>query len=133
MQELLKFLSENPIFFIATADGDQPRVRPFGFAMDFEGKLCICTSNKKDVFKQMIANPKIEISACSKDGKWVRVCGKATAVPGDDAKRKALEIMPSLSAMYSVGDGIFEILSIDNATATFCSMSGEAPRTVTLS
>ncbi len=122
---------ENPIFFLATTDGDQPRVRPFGFVMEFEKKLCFGTSNQKDVFKQMKANPKVELSASSTDGRWLRLAGTVSFIPDKKAKEKALEVMPALKNMYSADDGIFEIFAIENAVATFCSMAGEN-RKVTL-
>ena len=74
MEEVYKFLKENPVFYVATMDGDQPRVRPFGVVALFEGKLYLQTGNVKPVYKQMTANPKIELCTTSKDGaKWLRV------------------------------------------------------------
>ncbi len=131
MEEVLQFLAENPIFYLATVEGDQPRVRPFGFVMEADGKLCFSTSNQKPVFQQMTQNPKVELCTCSKDGRWVRVCGTIRVVPGDAIRQKALDTMPALKGMYSIGDGIFEIFALDNACATFYSMA-EAPRTIEL-
>ena len=69
MNEVIEFLNDCGVFFLATVDGDQPKVRPYGFVMDYDGKLCLCTNNKKPSYAQMKANPAVEISA-TKDGKW---------------------------------------------------------------
>ena len=129
MEEVLKFLRENPIFYIATVEGDQPRVRPFGAVAEFEGKLYICTNNTKNVFKQIEKNSKVEICAMGKNGRWLRIEAKCFADERKEAKEKMLSDNPGLKNMYSVDDGIFEVLYLKDATATFASMKGE-PNTV---
>jgi uncharacterized pyridoxamine 5'-phosphate oxidase family protein len=124
MEEVLKFLQEAKTFYLASVEKDQPRVRPIGFVMLYEGKLSFCTNNKKDMFKQMKANPKIEICASTPDGKWLRICGSVGFNSSRNAKEKALEIMPMLKNMYSVDDGIFEIFHFENALAVFSDMKG---------
>jgi uncharacterized pyridoxamine 5'-phosphate oxidase family protein len=124
MEEVLQFLKDNPIFYIATVDGDTPKVRPFGFAMEYEGKLCFCTNNQKDVYKQLKANPKFEISVASKTGEWLRLKGKAVFITSRESKKAALDTMPSLRNLYSEEDSIFEIFYADEAEATFYDMSG---------
>lgn len=126
MNEVLKFLTDNPTFYIATVDGNKPRVRPFGFVMEYEGKLWFCTNNQKNVYKQLKANPYFEVSTASPDGKWIRLRGKAVFNSTPAAKAKALEVMPSLANMYSVDDSIFEVFYVDEGEATFCSMTGES-------
>ncbi|MEL7657780.1 MAG: pyridoxamine 5'-phosphate oxidase family protein, partial [Bacillota bacterium] len=76
MNEVLEFLNECGVFFLSTMEGDQPRVRPFGFVMEHDGKLCYCTSNQKPVYAQLMANPKAEISGSTKDARWIRISGK---------------------------------------------------------
>lgn len=125
MKEVLDYLKACGTFYLATNEGDQPRVRPFGAVCEFEGKLYITTNNKKNVFAQMKKNPKVEISAMNK-GTWIRL--EAEAVHDD--RREAREAMmednkAALSKMYSVDDGIFEVLYLKNATATICSFTGE--------
>ncbi|MFR3729342.1 pyridoxamine 5'-phosphate oxidase family protein [Lacrimispora sp.] len=125
MKEVLDYLKACGTFYLATNEGDQPRVRPFGAVCEFEGKLYITTNNKKNVFAQMKKNPKVEISAMNK-GTWIRL--EAEAVHDD--RREAREAMMEdnkavLSKMYSVDDGIFEVLYLKNATATICSFTGE--------
>ena len=129
MNEVLKFLTDNPVFYLATVDGDIPKVRPFGFVMDFAGKLYFCTSNQKDVYKQLKANPHFEVSTTSKDGEWLRLKGKAVFNTSSQTKQAALDVRPTLTKMYSVYDSIFELFYIENAEATFRDMKG-ASRTI---
>ncbi|WKV08492.1 pyridoxamine 5'-phosphate oxidase family protein [Thermoanaerobacterium sp. CMT5567-10] len=124
MEEVLQFLKDNPTFYIATVDGDTPKVRPFGFAMEYEGKLCFCTNNQKDVYKQLKANPKFEISVASKTGEWLRLKGKAVFITSRESKKAALDTMPSLRNLYNEEDSIFEIFYADEAEATFYCMNG---------
>ncbi|GHV07324.1 NimC/NimA family protein [Spirochaetia bacterium] len=124
MQEIIKFLQDSKVFFLATADGDQPRVRPMGFVMEYEGKLTFSTNNKKDMYKQMKANPRVEISACSPEGKTLRLTGTVVFNTGKAAKEKALEVMPGLKRMYSADDDIFTLFYYVNGTAVFSDMQG---------
>ena len=125
MNEVIKFLNECGIFYVSTVDGNQPKVRPFSFVMEYEGKLCFATSNQKPVYAQLMANPNIEICATTKDLRWLRLSGKAVFCTTKEAKAQALEIMPMLKHMYSVEDDIFEIFYLENAIANFCSLKGE--------
>jgi uncharacterized pyridoxamine 5'-phosphate oxidase family protein len=125
MEEIIKFLTENPVFFLATADGNQPRLRPMGFVMNYEGKLSFCTNNKKDMYKQMKENPRIEIAAAAPDGRILRVSGTVAFNPARAAKQKALELMPQLAQRYSAEDGIFEVFHFETGTAVFSDLTGE--------
>ncbi|MDR1320634.1 MAG: pyridoxamine 5'-phosphate oxidase family protein [Gracilibacteraceae bacterium] len=131
MKEVLDFLNKNRVYYLATAEGDQPRVRPIGFVMEWGGKLAFCTSNQKAMCKQLAANPKAEIACCDGEGNTLRIYGKAVFVTSAESQKKALEIMPNLGGMYSVGDGIFEVYCLDEAKAVFSNMKGER-REVTL-
>jgi len=124
MDEVLQFLNNNRVFYLATTDGDTPRVRPFGFVMKYEGKLCFCTSNQKDVYRQLKANPKFEISAAAKTGEWLRLKGEAVFITSRESKKAALDTMPSLRRLYSEDDSICEIFYAGEAEATFYNMSG---------
>ncbi|HWR07866.1 pyridoxamine 5'-phosphate oxidase family protein [Sporomusa sp.] len=126
MEEVLKFLTENPIFYLATVDGDIPKVRPFGFVMNFEGKLHFGTSNQKNVYRQLKANPNFEISTTSKTGEWIRLKGKAVFNTSKQSKQAALTKMPQLANMYSVDDSIFELFYIENGEATLQDMKGNS-------
>ncbi len=118
MNEVLEFLKGCGTFYLATMDEDnQPRVRPFGAVCEFEGKLYIVTNNQKDVYKQMLKNPKIEISGMYK-GNWIRLCGNAVHDDRREARATMLEANPSLTSMYSADDGLVEVLYIENAAAT---------------
>jgi len=128
MQEVYDFLKKCGTYYLATADGDQPRVRPFGTVNIFDGKLYIQTGKSKEVSKQMVKNPKIEISATS-EPTWIRV--QAIAVNDDriEAKRSMLEAYPNLKRMYSADDDNTQVLYLKDAVATFASFGG-TPRTV---
>jgi uncharacterized pyridoxamine 5'-phosphate oxidase family protein len=131
MNEVLKFLKDNPTFYLATVDGNIPKVRPFGFVMEFEGKLYFATSNQKDVYKQLKANPHFEVSTTSQTGEWVRLKGEAVFNTTKQNKQAAFDAAPFLSTMYSVDDTIFELFYITDAEATFNDMTG-ASRTIKL-
>jgi uncharacterized pyridoxamine 5'-phosphate oxidase family protein len=127
MQETYDFLKKCGHYFIATTDGDQPRVRPFGTAVIFENKLYIQTGKKKNVSKQMKANPKIEICALDLPaGRWLRIT--ATVVEDDrtEAKRYILDKYPELKSMYSADDSNTQVLYLKNVTAVFSSFAGES-------
>ena len=129
MQRVVDFLKKAETYYLATVDGDQPRVRPFGTAHIFEDKLYIQTGKVKDVSKQIHANPKVEICAF-KDGEWLRVAGTLVEDDRREARVAMLEAYPSLQAMYSPDDGNTEVLYLKDATATFSSFTS-APETVT--
>lgn len=130
MNEVLEFLKSAGTYYLATVDGDQPRVRPFGTADLFEGKLYIQTGKVKDVSKQLAANPKAEICAF-KDGVWLRVSGELVNDDRVEAKAHMLDNYPSLKAMYSAEDDNTQVLYFKDATAVFSSFTA-APRTVKL-
>jgi uncharacterized pyridoxamine 5'-phosphate oxidase family protein len=127
MREVCDFLKKCGHYFLATADGNQPRVRPFGTAVIFENKLYIQTGKKKRVSKQMKANPKIEICALdTPTGTWLRI--EATVVNDDrrEAKQYVLDQHPELRSMYSADDDNTQVLYLKNVTAWFNSFSGES-------
>ena len=103
MERVVNFLKEAEIYYLATVEGDQPRVRPFGTAHIFERKLYIQTGKVKDVSKQIHANPKVEICAF-KNGEWLRVAGELVEDDRREAKQSMLDAYPSLQKMYSADD-----------------------------
>ncbi len=129
MEKVEKFLKDAEVYYLATVEGDQPRVRPFGTAHIFDGKLYIQTGKVKDVSKQLHANPKAEICAF-KNGTWLRVAGKLVEDDRLEAKESMLDAYPSLKGMYSADDGNTEVFYFKNATATFSSFTS-APEVVT--
>ena len=128
MERVCSFIKEAETYYLATVDGDQPRVRPFGTIHIFEGKLYIQTGRKKDVAKQLAANPKAEICAF-KNGTWIRVAGELVDDNRVEAKKSMLDAYPSLRAMYDPEDDNTEVLYFRNAKATFSSFTA-APETV---
>ena len=129
-ERVCQFLEEAQTYYLATVDGDQPRVRPFGTALVFEGKLYIQTGKVKAVSKQLAKNPKAEICAFH-GGKWLRVAGELVNDDRREPKAAMLEKMPALKGMYSPDDGNMQVLYFRNATATFSSFT-EAPETFAL-
>lgn len=129
IEEVAEFLENAGTYYLATVDGDQPRVRPFGTVLLSGGKLYIETGKSKDVSKQIAANPKVEICAF-KGAKWLRVAGELAEDDSRDIKVAMLEKMPSLKAMYSADDGNMQMLYFKSATATFSSFK-DAPEVIT--
>ena len=128
MKEVYDFLKDAETYYLATMDGDQPRVRPFGSVDIFEGKLYIQTGKVKAVAKQIAANPKVELCAF-KDGRWLRITGELVEDDRREAKKHMLDSYPVLRRMYSEDDGNTLVLYFKNATAVFSSFT-EAPKTI---
>ncbi|MBN2239457.1 MAG: pyridoxamine 5'-phosphate oxidase family protein [Dehalococcoidales bacterium] len=124
MQEVVDFLKKAGTYYLATVEGDQPRVRPFGTANVYEGKLYIQTGKVKDVSKQMIANPKVEICAMA-GGEWIRIAAEAVTDERIEAKESMLEAYPQLKNMYKADDDNTHVLYLKDATATISSFTGE--------
>ncbi|MBQ5430664.1 MAG: pyridoxamine 5'-phosphate oxidase family protein [Lachnospiraceae bacterium] len=129
MEKVAQFLKECGTYYLATVDGDQPRVRPFGTAELFEGKLYIQTGKIKDVSKQLAANPKFEISGMNK-GEWIRVAGVLVEDDRIEAKKNMLDQNPALRKMYDENDDNTQVLYMKDVTATICSFTHE-PQTYT--
>ena len=128
MERVCSFIKDAQVYYLATVDGDQPRVRPFGTVNIFEGKLYIQTGRGKDVAKHLAANPKAEICAF-KDGMWLRVAGEFVDDNRVEPKKAMLDAYPDLRAMYDPEDDNTEVLYLKNAKATFSSFTA-APETV---
>ena len=128
MQEVYDFLKKCGTYYLATVEGDQPRVRPFGTIDIFDGKLYIQTGKVKEVSKQIQANAKVEVCAFA-DGTWVRIAGKLIRDDRLEAKEHMLDNYPHLKAMYSATDDNTEVLYFEDATATFSSFT-DAPKVV---
>ena len=122
VERVCRFLDEAGTYYLATAEGDQPRVRPFGTALVFEGRLYIQTGKVKDVSKQLAANPKAEICAFH-NGVWLRVAGELINDDSREVKVAMLEKFPSLKAMYSPDDDNTQVLYFRSAAATFASFT----------
>jgi len=128
MERVCKFLKDAGVYYLATVEGDQPRVRPFGTANIFEGRLYIQTGKIKPTSKQLLANPKAEICAFH-NGAWVRVAGELIEDDRVEARKSMLDAYPSLRKNYDENDGNTQVFYFKNAVATFASFGG-APETV---
>lgn len=124
MEEVQKFLKEAGVYFIATIDGDKPKVRPFGTAEIFEGHLYIQTGKKKDVFKQIEKNNNVEICAF-KEGRWIRVSGKLLVDDRVEAKKDMLDKNPELRSMYDENDDNTAALYFESGKAVIASFTEE--------
>ena len=128
MQEIYEFLKKCGTYYLATMDGDQPRVRPFGTIDLFDGGLYIQTGRSKDVYRQIQQNPHVEL--CAFDGKrWLRVTAEARTDNRLEAETHMLDAYPSLQGRYQPGDGNNVVLRLSHVTTTFSSFT-EAPRTI---
>ncbi len=128
MERVCQFLKDAETYYLATMDGDQPRVRPFGTVNIFEGKLYIQTGKKKPVSAQLAANPKAELCAFH-NGAWLRLSGELIEDDRVEAKKSMLDAYPNLRGMYDENDDNTQVLYIRNATATISSFSA-APETI---
>ena len=122
MEEVYKFLKECGVYYLATMDGDQPRVRPFGTIEIYNGKLYIQTGKSKNVSKQIQINPKVELCGFV-NGKWIRVTGKLVRDDSVDAKKYMLDKNPELRNMYSEFDDNTEVLYFSSGSAVISSFT----------
>ena len=128
MERVCQFLKDAGVYYLATVEGDQPRVRPFGTAHIFEGRLYIQTGKVKPCSKQILANPKVELSAFH-NGTWIRIAGEMAEDDRLEAKKSMLDAYPELRRMYDEKDGNTQMFYFTKAVATFCSFTA-APETV---
>ena len=124
MQEIYDFLKEAGTYYLATMEGNQPRVRPFGTVHLFEEKLYIQTGKSKSVSRQISDNPKVEICAVI-GGKWLRIAAQLVEDDRIEAQKALLEDYPSLQKMYQPGDGNTQVFYLKDATAIFSSFTEE--------
>jgi uncharacterized pyridoxamine 5'-phosphate oxidase family protein len=125
MNKITEFLRQCGIFYLATMDGEQPRVRPFGAVMEYEGKIYFCTNNTKPVYAQMLKNPMVEMS-CSLENRWIRVSGRVMPDTRSEVKEAMLNEVPSLRNLYRVDDGIFEVFYLAEGTGTIYEFGKDA-------
>ena len=128
MERVCQFLKDAGVYYLATVEGDQPRVRPFGTAHIFENKLYIQTGKAKPCSRQILANPKVEICAFH-NGAWVRIAGELVEDDRAEAKKSMLDAYPNLRGMYDENDGNTQVFYMKNVVATFCAF-GKAPEIV---
>lgn len=124
MEQVYNFLKEAGTYYLATVDGNQPRVRPFGTVHIFEGKLYIQTGRIKDVSKQLMANGRAELCAM-KDGEWIRVAGTFVEDDRIEARQSMLDAYPDLQGMYKADDGNTQVFYLKDVIATISSFTHE--------
>ena len=123
MEKVLEFLKNAEVYYLATVEGDQPRVRPFGTVNEFEGKLYIQTGKVKPTSRQLAANPKAELCAF-KDGAWIRIACELVEDDRFEAKKSMLDAYPNLRHMYDENDGNTQVFYMQNVVATINSFGG---------
>lgn len=129
LQEISRILSETPMCFIATMDGTQPRVRAFQFQFEQGGKLWFCTARNKDVFKQLQANPAVEICAVKQDMTWLRLTGKMALADDMAVKERVLAAQPLIKGIYGSADNpVFASLCLEHGEYVIADFSGNPPR-----
>ncbi len=128
MRRIHDFLKQAGIYYLATVEGERPRVRPFGTINEFEGKLYIQTGKIKPTSKQLLANPNAEICAFA-DGEWIRIACKLVEDDRFEAKKSMLDAYPNLRSMYDENDGNTQVFYMQDVTATLCAF-GKDPEIV---
>lgn len=130
MNEVVNFLSENPVLYLATVGRDgKPKVRPFQFMLEKEGKLFFCTSNQKEVYKEIKLNPYVEFSTTNQNNVWIRISGRIKFSNDLEVKTTLIEHNPLVKSIYKTPDNpIFEIFYLDDAKAVIADFSGQPPK-----
>jgi uncharacterized pyridoxamine 5'-phosphate oxidase family protein len=134
MKDLVEFLKANPLGCLATVTGDgAPNGRPFQFMMEEEGRLYFCTSNKKEVFRELKANPRLCFSAAGPDTGYLRIWGEARFVDGIEAKQKVIDASPLVKSIYGSGaNPDFEVFYVGKGSAFLGDLKGTPAKTLTL-
>ena len=123
--EIMQFLNDNPVFYLATVDGYLPRVRPLGFAMWYKGHLCIAIGKHKAAYKQLLDNTNLELCTANDRGEWLRVQGTANFDNTPEAVQEAFRVMPQLADLYNDESGLkLGVIYLDHLSAKLFSMSG---------
>jgi uncharacterized pyridoxamine 5'-phosphate oxidase family protein len=128
MNEVVKFLQENPVQYLATVGRDgKAKCRPFMFCFEQEGKLWFCTNNTKDVYMDIKENPYVEVSVTSPVYAWIRLNGKAV-FENNMAVKEACMNNPIVKGQYQTADNpIFEVFYLEDAKAVIADFSGNPP------
>lgn len=131
MEQVVTFLQENSSGYLATVEEGKPRVRPFQFMLEDDGKFYFCTSNTKAVYRQLQANPNVEFSSSSPNFAWLRLSGEVKFSNDRRIKERVMEISPLVKSIYQTADNpVFEIFYLDHGTALIADFSGQPPREI---
>ena len=128
--EVFNFLNEHRPFFLATVDGDKPKVRPLGFLMYHESKIWLGMGDHKAVYKQIVANPKIQLVSLETDVQWLRVSANLVFDPRPELFAKALEVMPQLKDIYPEGGPRMAVGYLERGEAQFINNNAEVVKVV---
>ena len=129
MKEVIALLKENPMGFLATVDNGEPRVRPWGFMFEQDGRFYFCTNNTKPVYRQLTANPRIEFATLAKTMTWVRLRGPIVFTEDLAMKEKVLAANDMVRSIYKTADNpIFKVFYVEHGTASIADFSGAPPR-----
>ncbi len=129
MSKVNDFLTETGVFFLATTDGDQPKVRPLGAHMEMDGKIIFGVGDFKEVYRQLCDNPLTEIVACKPDGHWLRYTGRAVFETDPKYEKAALEAAPHLKSIYNEESGHkMAMFHLEDATAVDIAVMGEGEK-----
>ncbi len=132
MSEVYDFLKAAGTFFVTTVDGDKPRVRPFGFCMEYNGKVYFGGGNHKEFYRQLLANPEVEICAC-KGPEWIRIRGRVKFHDDSAALDAAWENSPNLKGMYTQPDGPrMALFTVEEPSVVWATLAGGATRTMSM-
>ena len=127
----IEFLKEAGVYFIATSDDGQPQLRPFGSNLEYNGRFYFSMGRKKEVFKQMIANPKVSIAALKQNRDWIRIIGEAVLDEGEEVRNYLYEQSPRIKEIYKDDPSELAMFYLDNATC-IVNESGKAPEKIDL-
>lgn len=131
MKEFLNLLQQNPNGFLATVDEGKPRVRPFGFIMEEEGRLYFCTNSQKEVYKQLLAQPYVEYSTMTKDMVTIRISGEIKFSEERDVKERVLNVFEPIKQGYKSPDNpIFKVFYMEHGTALISDFSGQPSKKI---
>ncbi len=131
MNQILEFLKANPVFYLATVDGDKPRVRPIGFFMEYEGKLYIALGKHKKSYQQILDNPNVEISTTSPKNEWIRITGQAIVDDRPEVIEAVFINRPRLKDLYNEKTGlVIAPLYLEHAQAEFFDMTGKYQKVI---
>jgi len=126
MEKIINFLKENPTFYVATVDGDKPKIRPFGFFMEYDGRLYFGMGKHKKSYQQVVANPNVEVCTANAKGEWIRISGVAVFDDSDTIMEKVFETMPMLKEFYNDESGVtIANFYLKDGIVEFADMKGE--------